>query len=148
MIRGIHADFYNGDNCRGFIAALINSFESGDRLYVSFIDTLSDSEEPPRLWQRSELAQTINTCRQPLFMELFVYPSGDGVPYDIPVDYGTFQASSCKTAVLFWDGGYFDIYVKAGDRAAVLYDLCKSHEPEALEYITEETDGRTVFRVL
>lgn len=145
MTRGIEVRADSEQVSRQLLIAIAGLMKPKDSLYVPLLDLATNTEYEPRVWDKDALAQELERCYQPLFMELFVYPPSADCGY--PEDYGAFMASSCKMALLFWDGGFFDIYVKDKNTAAAVYSLCKQYSPNGTEYITEETDGRTAFRV-
>ncbi len=68
------------------------------------------------------------------------YPVGLDVN---PIDtYEEYLASSCDVFILFYDGGYYDVYTKEEDLSHRTYQLCVERGYDDVEYIEDGKDGR------
>ena len=78
-------------------------------------------------------------------LELQCFPQGT-VQVDI-VDYQDFFNSSCACYLLYFDGGFLEIYVKNSNEFNQFWNHLTALDAEDLRIITDDNDTRTRFSV-
>lgn len=75
------------------------------------------------------------------FARIRRYPLGAEIE---PVDqYSDFVESDCDVLILFFDGGFYEIYLKDEVLIHRLFQLCTDNGSEEIKYIDDASDGRS-----
>ena len=57
--------------------------------------------------------------------------------------YEDWRKSACDLLILFYDGGFFEIYAKEEKLIHEIFKLCRKTNLEHIEFLTDENDVRT-----
>jgi len=88
-----------------------------------------------------ELKNALPELAEQVFVRLRRYPEGSAI--DQIDTYEEYLESPSDVIILFYDGGYCQIYAKDEEITHRLYKLAARHEFEDIEYVYDENDGRT-----
>jgi len=102
-----------------------------DLNYISF---------PSGKYRGEEFQNVIEKLSVLSFARIMRYPIG--MPMDHIDEYKDYIKSNCDLLILFYDGGFFEIYEKNEDMISKTMDLCLKSGFKNIQYLYDSDDAR------
>ena len=97
----------------------------------------------PGKYSGSEFKEVLDTISTLSFARIRRYPAG--VPADRIDQYADYVQSRCDFLLLFYDGGFYEIYAKEPGLLSKILDFCINSGFEDVDTITDASDERNVM---
>lgn len=102
-----------------------------------------DCERPPSKIVTLPELEKINDTYGILELSLLLFPRG--IMFETVQNYSEFLSSTCVCALMYYDYGWLEIYVKSSEWLKILEENLQETQPEMLLRKTDENDGRFYF---
>ena len=95
----------------------------------------------PGKYSGSEFKEVLDTISTLSFARIRRYPVG--MPVDCIDEYEDYVKSSCDFLILFYDGGFYEIYEKEPTMISKTFNFCLDYRFQDVAYIYDAANERT-----
>ncbi len=138
LIRGVSFEESNAENVFLNLHALMDI--SRYNWYIDDVD-LNYFCFPSGKYSGKEFKDALDRVSALSFARIRRYPAG--VPVDCIDEYEDYVKSDCDILILFYDGGFFEIYEKEGRMISKTMDFCLNCRFENVKFLYDSDDARS-----
>lgn len=138
MLRGVSFEENNAGNVFCHLSTAIDILPYD--WYIDDVD-LNYFYFRPGKYSGKEFNDALNSISELSFARIRRYPVAAQV--DCIDEYDDFAKSDCDLLMLFYDGGFYEVYAKKKETISGLMDFCLKSGFEKVEYIRDFDDPRS-----
>lgn len=138
MLRGIEFEADNTESVLRNLDAIMDASQ-----YVWYIDDtdLNYFYFRSGIYSGKEFKDALDTISTLSFARIRRYPLGAQI--DCVDEYEDFIKSDCDLLILFFDGGYYEVFGKEEEILLRIMDICQKYGYENTRYVFDAEDERT-----